>query len=113
MIETRPPDARIYELLAEAGFGADLFNPRQHRCCELVDRYALGHADAPRAPVIAEYRDVVVRKASHRGPLRFVAVVERRVLHCWRCAFEVHDGRGAILLTGRVTLAPPRHGEKR
>jgi len=73
----------------------------------------LGHADAPRAPVIAEYRDVVVRKASHRGPLRFIAVVERRVLHCWRCAFEVHDGRGAVLLTGRVTLAPPRHGEKR
>jgi hypothetical protein len=71
----------------------------------------LGHAEAPRAPVIAEYRDVVVRAASHRGPLRFVAAIERRVLHCWRCTFQVQDGRGAVLLTGRVTLAPPRRGE--
>ena len=73
----------------------------------------LGHADAPRSPVIAEYRDVAVRTASHRGPLRFVAAVERRILHCWRCAFEVQDVRGAVLLSGRVTLAPPRHGENR
>jgi hypothetical protein len=71
----------------------------------------LAHADAPRAPVIAEYRDVVVRAASHRGPLRFFAALERRVLHCWRCTFEVRDGRGRVLLAGRVTLAPPRHGE--
>jgi hypothetical protein len=70
------------------------------------------NADGPRAPVIAEYRDVVVHAASHRGPLRFVAAIERRVLHCWRCRFEVRDGRGAVLLRGRVTLAPP-HGERR
>ena len=69
--------------------------------------------EAPRAPVIAEYRDVVVRAASHRGPLRFVAALERRVLHCWRCRFEVRDGRGTVLLAGRVTLAPPRQGEER
>ena len=44
MIDVAPPDPRVYDVLAEAGFGADLFNPRQHRCCELVDRYALAHA---------------------------------------------------------------------
>lgn len=35
-------DPRAYALLAEAGFGPALFNPRQHRCCELVERYARG-----------------------------------------------------------------------
>ena len=68
----------------------------------------IAHAEAPRAPVIAEYRDVVVHVASHRGPLRFVAALERRVLHCWRCTFEVRAARGRVLLRGRVTLAPPR-----
>jgi len=68
-------------------------------------------AGAPRAPVIAEYRDVIVRAASHRGPLRFVAALERRVLHCWRCTFEVRTARGRVLLSGRVTLAPPRRPE--
>ena len=68
----------------------------------------IAHADAPRAPVVAEYRDVVVHAASHRGPLRFVAALERRVLHCWRCTFEVQSARGRALLSGRVTLAPPR-----
>jgi hypothetical protein len=63
---------------------------------------------APRAPVIAEYRDVTVLAPSHRGPLRFVAALERRVLHCWRCTFEVETTRGRVLLRGRVTLAPPR-----
>jgi len=72
----------------------------------------LGQADAPRAPVIAEYRDVIVRAASHRGPLRFVAALERRVLHCWRCTFEVRTARGRVLLSGRVTLAPPRRPEE-
>jgi hypothetical protein len=69
--------------------------------------------DAPRAPVIAEYRDVIVHAPSHRGRLRFVAALERRVLHCWRCTFEVRTARGRVLLSGRVTLAPPRHAEGR
>jgi SAM-dependent methyltransferase len=38
---TEPPDPRLYTILAEAGFGADLFNPHQHRSCVLVERYAL------------------------------------------------------------------------
>jgi len=41
VIETTTPDPRVYSVLAEAGFGPDLFNPRQHRSCQLVDRYAL------------------------------------------------------------------------
>jgi len=39
-----PIDERVYEVLARDGFGPDLFNPRQHRACELVDAYALQHA---------------------------------------------------------------------
>jgi SAM-dependent methyltransferase len=44
VIDVAPPDPRVYDVLAEAGFGADLFNPRQHRSCGLVDRYAVAHA---------------------------------------------------------------------
>jgi SAM-dependent methyltransferase len=40
---TAPADPRLYPLLAEAGFGEALFNPRQHRSCELVDLYVLHH----------------------------------------------------------------------
>jgi hypothetical protein len=63
---------------------------------------------APRAPVIAEYRDVVVHAPSHPGPLRFAASLERRLLHFWRCRVAVRDAGGRVLLVGRVTLAPPR-----
>ncbi len=35
------PDPRLYAILAEGGFGDDLFNPRQHASCELVERYVL------------------------------------------------------------------------
>jgi SAM-dependent methyltransferase len=34
-----PPDPRVYAILRESGYGDDLFNPRQHRNCELVDDY--------------------------------------------------------------------------
>jgi len=36
-----PVDERVYALVAESGVEGDLFNQRQHRCCELVDRYVL------------------------------------------------------------------------
>ena len=36
-----PVDPRLYALLAEAGFGEDVFSPRQHWSCELVEHYAL------------------------------------------------------------------------
>jgi SAM-dependent methyltransferase len=35
-----PLDPRAYALLADEGFGPDLFNPRQHEACELVEAYA-------------------------------------------------------------------------
>jgi SAM-dependent methyltransferase len=41
---TTAPDPRVYEILREAGYGPDLFNPRQHECCELVDEYVWGLA---------------------------------------------------------------------
>jgi SAM-dependent methyltransferase len=43
-LTTRPLDPRAYALLAEAGFGPELFNPQQHRCCELTEQYALAVA---------------------------------------------------------------------
>jgi SAM-dependent methyltransferase len=40
------PDERVHAILRAAGFGSDLFNPTQHRSCELVERYVLEHAIA-------------------------------------------------------------------
>ena len=60
----------------------------------------------PISAVVAQYRDVVVRVATHRGRLRFTAHLDRRILHFWRCRVEVTDQQGAILLEARVTLAP-------
>jgi SAM-dependent methyltransferase len=64
-LEIRPLDPRAYEVLAEAGLGPALFNPRQHRSCELVERYArelaidlcarLGILHALRVPQTAEF----------------------------------------------------------
>jgi len=56
--------------------------------------------------VIAQYRDVIVHCEVQRGPLRFVAELDRRLLHFWRCRVEVRDESGRLLLEGRVTLAP-------
>jgi predicted hotdog family 3-hydroxylacyl-ACP dehydratase len=56
--------------------------------------------------VIAQYRDVIVHGAAAPGPLRFVAALDRRLLHFWRCRVEVRDEGGRLLLEGLVTLAP-------
>jgi len=40
-LDVPPPDPRLYAVLAEAGFSDAVFNPRQHRSCELVERHAL------------------------------------------------------------------------
>jgi hypothetical protein len=58
--------------------------------------------------LVAEYRDVVVHAPEHAGPVRFVARLERRLLGCWRCAVVVEAEGGALLLEGRVTIAPGR-----
>jgi SAM-dependent methyltransferase len=39
-LDVVPLDPHAYALLAEEGFGAELFNPSQHVACELVERYA-------------------------------------------------------------------------
>ena len=36
-----PDDARMYPIFADAGLGEDVFNPRQHLSCELVELYVL------------------------------------------------------------------------
>ena len=60
---TEPAPSGTYEILAEAGFNDALFNPRQHRGCELVDQYAVHVAidllhELGLAPLLAEPRDV-------------------------------------------------------
>ena len=57
--------------------------------------------------VIADYRNVAIGAATHQGPARFTATIDRRVLQFWRCRIAVHDGGGAVLLEATVTLAPP------
>jgi hypothetical protein len=39
-----PADPRIYDVLAEAGFAGEPFNPRQHESCELMERYVTATA---------------------------------------------------------------------
>lgn len=56
--------------------------------------------------VIADYRDVIVHAATHAGPVRFRAALDRRILHFWRCRIEARAEDGALLLAGTVTLAP-------
>ena len=56
--------------------------------------------------VVAEYRDVRVHAATHTGPLRLAARVQRRILHFWRCRVRVRDAAGTLLLEGSVSLAP-------
>jgi predicted hotdog family 3-hydroxylacyl-ACP dehydratase len=59
----------------------------------------------PPAGIVAQFRDVDVLAPSHPGPLRFLAVLDRRVLHFWRCRIEVRDAAGELLLRGQVTTA--------
>jgi hypothetical protein len=61
--------------------------------------------------VIAEYRAVAVHVRSHAGPLAFVAHLERRLLHFWRCRVEVRAADDALLLEGSITVAPERSPE--
>lgn len=41
ILSPTPDDPRMYPIIAEAGLGDDLFNPRQHLSCELVELYVL------------------------------------------------------------------------
>jgi SAM-dependent methyltransferase len=82
-LDVAPPDLRLYAVLAAAGFGEDVFNPRQHRACELVERYALdaGVAVAEHVGLPALFAeparvdDVVARGAvapAYETPLRWL-----------------------------------------
>ncbi|HJQ73464.1 MAG TPA: hypothetical protein VJ814_01165, partial [Gaiellaceae bacterium] len=57
--------------------------------------------------VIAEYRDVVIHRGEHAGPVRVVARLDRRLLRFRRCRVEAYGAPGGeLLLEGLVTLAP-------
>jgi len=58
--------------------------------------------------VIAEYRDVAVHAATHRGDVRFEARVERRLAGFWRCRCEARGADDRVLLSSRVTVAAER-----
>ena len=58
------------------------------------------------AAVIAEYRDVAIHASRHDGPVRFHAVLDRRILGFWRCRVDARGTDGGLLLSGLVSLAP-------
>jgi SAM-dependent methyltransferase len=85
----RPADARLYALLAEAGFGSEVFNPAQHESCELVEVYVLTLAvevavqlELPRLLAEARTLDALLAGGdfvpAFRVPLRWVV---RRLAH--------------------------------
>jgi hypothetical protein len=58
--------------------------------------------------VVAEYRDVPVHAAAHRGHVRFEARVERRLAGFWRWRCEARGADDRVLLSSRVTVAAER-----
>jgi SAM-dependent methyltransferase len=91
VIDVPPPDPRIYELLAEAGFGPDLFNPRQHRSCELVDRYALAQATALLHALELERSLAAPHTPEALAAARGFAAGFRRPL-AWLLRYLAHEG---------------------
>ena len=61
--------------------------------------------------VIAEVREAAITTTAHRGPLRFVATLDRRLLGFWRCRTEVRGEDGPPLLTAWIAVAPAAHQE--
>jgi hypothetical protein len=58
------------------------------------------------AAVIAEYRDVTLHTIQHDGPVRFHAVLDRRIFGFWRCRVDARGADGRLLLSGLVAVAP-------
>jgi len=58
----------------------------------------------PAAGVVAQVRDVVVRRPAYAGRLRIDATLDRRVLQFWRCRATVRAADASVLLEGLVTL---------
>jgi SAM-dependent methyltransferase len=91
VIDVGPPDPRVYEVLAESGLGADLFNPRQHRSCGLVDRYALAHATGLLRALDVETLLAEPRTADALLMARGFADLFRRPL-AWLLRYLAHAG---------------------
>src|SRR5438552_3296350 len=101
-----PVDPRLYALLAEAGFGDALFNPRQHRSCELVEHYVLQLAidllaRLELAPLLAEPRSVEELLATRGFVPRFAPALG------WLLERLALAGVAAREAGGRYRLAAP------
>src|SRR5436309_189775 len=101
-----PVDPRLYALLAEAGFGDALFNPRQHRSCELVEHYVLQLAidlvaRLELAPLLAEPRSVDELLATRGFVPRFAPALG------WLLERLALAGVAAREAGGRYRLAAP------
>lgn len=114
LLRHRPP-AVLVEAIVERGAGTlacsaasrDWTWPRMLEAAAQTAGLLAGmQPDGPRSAVVAQYRDVVLHAAEHRGALRVRATLERRVLQFWRCRFAVRDVAGRLLLEGSVALAP-------
>jgi SAM-dependent methyltransferase len=105
-----PPDARAYAILAESGLGPELFNPRQHASCVLVERYALhvtlavcerlgvlARLDTPRT--VAELCEALAFTPSFVRPLRWL--LERLAL----AGVVARDGESYRLVAPPPALA--------
>jgi len=110
VIDVPPPSPRVYEFLAEAGLGGDLFNPRQHRSCELVDRYALAHAAALLRALDVETLLAEPQTADDLVVARGFAAAFRRPL-AWLLRYLAHAGLlAAEGARYRLADAPPVPG---
>ncbi len=98
-----PLDPRAYVLLGEAGFGDDLFNPRQHQACELVEHYTIAlagevldrlgvHAQLGRPRTVDELVTTLDFVSIFRGPLAWL--LDLRV---WTGALAREGARYRIL----------------
>ena len=101
-----PVDPRLYALLAQAGFGDALFNPRQHRSCELVEHYALQLAidvvtRLELVPLLAEPRSVEELLAARGFVPRFAPALG------WLLERLALAGVAAREAGGRYRLAAP------
>jgi SAM-dependent methyltransferase len=114
-VDIAPLDPRAYAVLAEAGLGPDLFNPRQHRCCELVERYArelgidlcarLGVLDLLAEPhTVASVRDARGFVPSFDRALRWLLEHAR---HAGVLVRDRRDGADAYRLAGPPRVAAP------
>jgi hypothetical protein len=116
LMRHRPPALLLGTVIesSAAGLGCDGIDDGPWRWARLLEGAAqaaglfsglqLGGPDA--AAVIAEYRDVTLHAARHDGPVRFHAVLDRRILGFWRCRVDARSADGQLLLAGLVAVAP-------